>query len=333
MRKLAAEFLSTSAGLRTPELLLRLTLPAILLTCGGFAEPLTAFAEGPKVEQPAQHLDKHGNLKGKDAIPFSYVDDPIVAIVERVPELLTLESSDDQEILSSILVNTGQRVQLFLNDIVDITATEDVMQEKLYSDGDPKDKRKERFDYMILARSPGDARLLEEYRTDLRGNPVDQGGLEQGYTITWGFATTCLHLAPRYQGGSRFRYLGTDRFNSSEVYVVAFAQRPDKAQITGKVSIGDFGQTLFTQGIVWIAKSNFQILRMRTDLLKPGVIIKQTTDVKFADVHVEGLTQTFWLPQEVTVESKRIGERLRNRHQYSNYRRFRVSAVIKPGNS
>jgi hypothetical protein len=317
---------------RRQNALLNPALSAILFASSGIFGAALLELQGASAREVAPQIPEPLKpLESKEAIHFSFVDDPLKATMKRVPELRGVETSDDQEILPHILDNTGWRIQQFLEDIVDVTAKEVVVQEKLHRYATVEDSRKQRFDYLILARPRGDPRQLKEYRTDLEGRHVGQSGFEFGYTITWGFTTAGLYLAPQNQDGSRFRYLGTGRIHSTEAYVVAFAQQPDQARISDKVSIGAWEKTLFVQGIVWIAKSNFQILRIRTDLLKPDAdLIRQTTDVRFAEVHVEGLTKALWLPQDVTVESTLGRERFRNRHHYSNYRRFRVSAVINP---
>jgi len=95
---------------------------------------------------------------------------------------------------------------------------------------------------------------------------------------------------------------------------------------------------MLVQGIAWVDKASFQILRMRTDLLasQPEVgLDEETTKVKFSEVHLLDGGVPLWLPREVSVHLKLANfldrtsdETFQNRHRYKNYRRYRVSARI-----
>jgi hypothetical protein len=52
-------------------------------------------------------------------------------------------------------------------------------------------------------------------------------------------------------------------------------------------------------------------------------------DVDFHAVHFTHLNQSVWLPHEVLVSLEWNGKRLRNRHEYSDYRVFDVDASEK----
>jgi hypothetical protein len=90
----------------------------------------------------------------------------------------------------------------------------------------------------------------------------------------------------------------------------------------------------FTQGLAWIDSQNYQILRLRTDLLKalPEVALKrQTTEISFSEVHFKSITAGFWLPREVAVTVDWHGKVLRNDHEYSDFKIFNVDSTQKIG--
>jgi hypothetical protein len=71
---------------------------------------------------------------------------------------------------------------------------------------------------------------------------------------------------------------------------VAFAQQPGKARryvtMTGREGTR---VDMLMQGIAWVDKNNFQLVRMRTDLLAPHSEIgqdQQTTDVTLSKVQL-----------------------------------------------
>jgi hypothetical protein len=88
---------------------------------------------------------------------------------------------------------------------------------------------------------------------------------------------------------------------------------------------------MLTQGILWVDKNSFQIIRMRSDLLAPDSEIRLdqlTSEVTFVGVQLPDVPNPLWLPNEVNVYIEIGGQRFRNVHHYTNYRRYRVSVKI-----
>lgn len=92
---------------------------------------------------------------------------------------------------------------------------------------------------------------------------------------------------------------------------------------------------IFMQGLAWVDKSNFQIVKMRTDLLTPQPDIgldEQTTEITFSEVRFSDVAIPLWLPRDVNVYMKfTFGARIqifRNVHHYADYRRYRVSTKM-----
>ena len=79
-----------------------------------------------------------------------YVDLPLAQLVERIPELKTLQPAPDQQELSVILQKMGRSVDDFIRDVGDLIANEDVTQEKLNVNGKIKAKERVQDNYLIL---------------------------------------------------------------------------------------------------------------------------------------------------------------------------------------
>jgi hypothetical protein len=188
-----------------------------------------------------------------------------------------------------------------------------------------------RYNYLIVLNPETNPPRYEEYRTDGDGKRSEQQGSEQGYAITTGFALKCIYFLPALREDSTFRYLGDQMIGAKDTYVVAFAQRPAQATFWGTVT-GDWGTVrILDQGIAWIDKSTFQILRLRTDLLAAHSEIslaRQTTEINFGAVQIPDVPAPLWLPSEAVVDADFQGHTLRNEHHYSEYQRFRVSVKM-----
>jgi hypothetical protein len=58
---------------------------------------------------------------------------------------------------------------------------------------------------------------------------------------------------------------------------------------------------------------------------------RESTEINFQQIGFKRLTQTFWLPQQVTVAIDWDGKQLRNTHAYSDFRLFSVDATERVG--
>lgn len=98
---------------------------------------------------------------------------------------------------------------------------------------------------------------------------------------------------------------------------------------------------MLVQGIAWIDKNNFQIVRLRTDLLAPRWDVglnQQTTEVTLGKVQLADIATPLWLPSSVKVyvefntHNGGVDEffelSYRNEHRYMDYQRYRVATKV-----
>ena len=231
-----------------------------------------------------------------------------------------------------VLERVGQTVTLLLHEFPQIACDEQVISEVL-SRGHPVEPGVARkFRYIALPRTVRNIQGFEEYRTDLKGNPLDAAHLGDFFLITSNYISTYLYLSPTDQSSSRFRLFGTQSIRERECHVVGFAQEPEKVRRVGTFRFQDKRVVLLVQGLAWIDSETFQVLRIMTWLLAPRTDIglsAHTSTVDFYPVQPSGFERVLWLPREVTVFTYYRGIRLRNTHHYSNFKLFRVTSTIK----
>jgi len=260
-----------------------------------------------------------------------YVDLPLAQLVERIPELKNLQPAADQQELPVILQKVGRRVDDFMRDVGDLIAHEDVTQERLNAQGRIQAKERVQDNYLILHHGY-EWGASAEYRMDDNGNRLGPIGLAKGYLVTSGQALSCISFSTVAQSQSRFRYLGEEKMDSRETYVLGFAQQPGEATFfTTMTGTGGTDVDMLTQGILWVDKTSFQIIRMRSDLRAPNDEIRLdqlTTEVRFGEVQLQDVLNPLWLPIDVDVSVKINKQQFHNVHHYTNYRRYRVSVKI-----
>jgi hypothetical protein len=287
-----------------------------------------------------QQEDKRDRSYYANAHP--YLEEPLKKLRGLIPELDSVRPAADPEALPTILGKTGRNVDDFFHHIVDLTALEQVTQSRL-NDMDVVTVSARVKDNYLLLFHVGELRTdLEEYRMDAEGNRMDPVGLDKGYVVTFGFALICNYFSSALQPESRFRYLGDQKMGTRDTYVVAFAQQPSVATLFTTLT-GAKGQivNMLMQGIAWVDKSNFQIVRMRTDLLAPrpeAGLNRETTEVTFSKVQLLDVAVPLWLPEKVKVyleyrmfdpvDGRHYEWRYLNEHRYSDYRRYRVAVKM-----
>jgi hypothetical protein len=247
-------------------------------------------------------------------------------------DLPGLEPATDQGQLESILSSVGNTVAEFLKNFPSTSSLEQIHQEKLRRKQKVGTTLDQKFRYLCFTPAEDWGPGFDEYRADLLGIQALPQGLQDGFMLTSGFASASLLFHPKYQSQASFRYLGRQKVNGRDTYVIAFAQQPGKARLNGAFKSGPISMTTFSQGLAWIDSQNYQITRLRTDLLRPLPEInleRETTEIAFGEVHFKGIAEGFWLPQQVTVAVDWNGKHFRNEHRYSEFKVFNVEATQK----
>ena len=291
---------------------------------------------GQDAATPNTFPDKDTNPRNYYANAHPYSEEPLERLRELIPQLKGLQPSLDQKGLPMILQYAGRRVDSFFRDTPNLIADEHVRQQEIRSIGVDYLAQEIRDEYLILLHGDRNEAKFDEYRMDKKGNRVDE--LSTGrpfrsrFFVTHGFALSYVYFSTAFQSESTFRYLGEQRIGSQNTYVVAFAQRPGHATMTETVrGPGHSAVQMLVQGVAWVDKSNFQIIKIQTDLLAPRPEVgldRQTTEVTLSEVRLRGIASSLWLPKVVKVDIRFYGLNFRNEHQYANYRQYRVSSKM-----
>lgn len=248
------------------------------------------------------------------------------------PELQGLTLASGPEELPTLLNKVGESVMAAFRRITSVVANESVTEEKFGDNRSVQSALHRHYNYLIQVRGTEINDRLEEYRADSRMRRVDSQGVAEGFPYTKDFASDWVLLYPGNQSGSTFRYLGTESLDGRVTYVLAFAERPAAAPVTGTITFRGKSAPLLYQGLVWIDARTYRVIKLRMDLLEPRLDValeKLTTEIDLGEVHIPHLADTLWLPLDVTVTAVCNGQLFRIRHEYSKYRQFVVQSTIK----
>jgi tetratricopeptide (TPR) repeat protein len=299
---------------------------------------IQAYMEGRKVEDlplPARTL----LVQLKDRLELrnyrtvkSWINQPLKELTATLPELEGLEPAASQEPLPLILENAGKHVGAFFDQFPNTVSVEQVRAERLDTAGNVREALEQQYQYLLLVPREKWGIGLDEYRTDEHGQRTGPQGLKRGFMLTAGFACASLLFHPDHQSGSTYRYLGKQQLEGRPTFVVAFAQLPEKAKVMERFKANKLSALILLQGVAWIDRENFHILRMRTDLLKPQRevrLVRQTTEIRYNPFQFKELPTPLWLPHDVVVTVEWKGRTFRNAHSYSAFKLFKVETEEK----
>jgi hypothetical protein len=306
---------------------------------------------------PATHNPQVSSTAFADNQPAetsaTVVDFTLRELLKAVPQLRGLKPAKDQEDLPTLLAKVGDKAEGLFRKTPDLISHEEVLQAR-----DGAQPTRQDFEYLILSHPTENDVTLDEYRVDLQNktqtpgedyNPsamiagraaiiadlerrsLDASTHNKGaLPLSRGFANSWVHFYPPNRSQATFRYLGRQRSNGHNNFVIAFAQVPAAVRSPGELRFEGNSFPIFYQGIAWVEESSFRIVHLRTDLLAPLRAVhlqRLTAEIYFGETKV-AQTDPLWLPQTVVVTADVNGRVFQEQHLYSDYRTYVVKTKI-----
>ena len=254
---------------------------------------------------------------------------PVGELKQAAAELKDLDPSSPPPPggLEDLLKRVGVKVEEAYRDFSNTLASEVIRQTQLDRSGRQRSARSMECNYVFVHRTENGHSMIEEFRGNNAGQPLSAGKTDGGFMVTAGFVSSLMILHPEFQAQTRYRFLGSQPLGGQLTYVVGFAQTPEESTPMGRFVVGLANITsTYVQGIAWIS-SDYQVLRLRTDLLQPVPKIslsRETSEIDYRPYHFLSSPTTFLLPNRVTVSVEWGRKRLRNEHIFSKFRLFNV---------
>jgi hypothetical protein len=311
---------------------LRVFFFAVVIACVQTAA-LPQDLQSPPDETPASRQRRLYN----ESKP--YLNDSLFELQKAMPELRGLKAGEKD--LPTLLTDVGQEIEKLSLQMPNLISREDVTQTSPGSRSGHSSNQQ--FNYLILVRRTTTGAEMSEYRTDLQNRSIGQPGEDPRAPTAHGFVLAWAYFHPTVRTESQFRYLGRQKIDGRNAYVVAFTQTPGLVHAPGEIRVGRESFPMLYQGVAWIDESSFRILRLRTDLLTPqpeAQLQNLTTTVDFAEVRIPHSSLRLWLPRMAVVEWETVPRnsvdlsptvasgRYIERHLYSHYHLYQVEIKI-----
>lgn len=226
--------------------------------------------------------------------------------------------------LNELLSRTGMSVTRFLDQLGEVTCSEEVLQEKLNPKGKAEERLQSTFDYLVLQQGQGSEPALFEAR---QASKEAHAKKNISLLVSNGFATELLIFHPYYQPSYTFERLPDIHTQGKTYAQIHFAHvkgRPTPAalQLRGR----DYPLSL--AGTALIDPATGAVQRITTDLensMDDLGLKGFHSDVEYAPVGFPQQAKTYWLPAQATVEVSSLKQHWKNVHRFTGYHLFSVS--------
>jgi len=148
--------------------------------------------------------------------------------IHDCPFLRQVRPTGSQGQLPKVLERVGQTVTLLYQDFPRIACDEDIFSKAYH-----RKSVHHKFRYIVMLRPVDGVPGFEEYRTDLKGNPLDASSLSGLSVMFSNYTSNCLYFSPADLRDNRFRHFGMQRIRQRECHVVGFAQEPERVRRVG----------------------------------------------------------------------------------------------------
>ncbi len=245
------------------------------------------------------------------------------------PATRGIRPAETQDPLPAFLDKIGQTIETLRRTISNTSAEESISQNCNYTRSRYRNESRLKCLYLVYPHQEDPAVGWEEFRSNSKGESMENSRLNSSCVVTSGFVSQILLFQAQSRPFTRFRLLGQSGKNPDQ-WIIAFAQKPEASSSTGAFYIGNREVVLLLQGLAWFDTRTQQMERLQTNLLAPrpdANLTRHSTEISYAEVRFppDG-DPALWLPKEVQVNIEWNGWQFSNRHRYSDYRLFSVDA-------
>lgn len=228
--------------------------------------------------------------------------------------------------LDELLNRAGVSVTRFLEQLGEVTCTEQVLQEKFNPNGKPEERLQSSYDYLVLQQGQGSQPSLYEARQATKEARPKKG---VSLLVSNGFATELLIFHPYYQSSYAFERLPdvhTQGKTYAQIHFAHMKGRPTQAalQLRGR----DYPLSL--AGTALVDPASGVVERISTELENSMADLgleEFHSEVEYAQVGFAQEGKTYWLPAQATVEVDTIKQHWKNVHRFTGYHLFSVSTT------
>jgi tetratricopeptide (TPR) repeat protein len=225
--------------------------------------------------------------------------------------------------LARVLAGAGKRVVEFTKAVDHFSATEFLEHQVIDRQGVAISSEDRKFNYLVSIQEVRPGYLnVDEYRDGSMGYEMFPDGL-----ATVGLPSIILMFHPVNVGDYDMTCEGLGSWQGAPAWQVHFRHRDETRSPIRTYKIGGHVYPVSLKGRAWIGASNFQVLRIETDLSSPMPEIKLLAEhqaLDYGPVRFKDRSVQLWLPADTDIYFDYRGKRVHRRHSFSDFLLFSV---------
>jgi hypothetical protein len=236
--------------------------------------------------------------------------------------------------LQILLQRTAEQMTEYVERFSDVRCSEKVTQEKFKNNGSDKVALKEEssYDYLVILSNSGGELSLSESRLPVHEAKADKKN--RSMLVSNGFATLFLVFHPLYANSFEFTESGEDMVEGHKLTKVAF-RHIKGTRTPAALALRGREYPLELSGVAWIDSETGVLNKISAGIENSMTDVglnRLQTDVAFAPFPFKDLNKTYLFPLRAVVEVETPRQHWRNTHEFTNYKRFSVSAEEQVAN-
>ncbi len=226
--------------------------------------------------------------------------------------------------LEKVVDRTSVQVSRYLEQVSDVTCTEQVTQLKLGPNDHVEHSENTTYDYFVLLQGGADDFLLNESRIPQGKGPKPVKNVSM--LLSNGFSTLFLIFHPYYRNSYRFEWDGEETVAGRQLERVRFTPIPG-ARTPAALAVRGREYPLELGGVAWVDAESGMIKRIHASLaadLTDVGLRSMTAEVEYNPVRLPGWDREYLFPAMATVDVATMRQHWRNIHRFTAYKRFMV---------
>ena len=241
-------------------------------------------------------------------------------IDERIPPIISGENCP----LAQILKETSDRTQDLIDNLQRFSANERIEQTDIDKNGQRRTTNPQESSYVAeITQNSSGYPTVNEYRSR-------NGEIRRSAVIDSGTAAFALIFHPTHLENFEFRCEGLTELRGFDAWQLRFEESADRSKSFTSIRANGSVYLPRFKGRAWIATSNYEVLRIETDLVSviPEIdlqlehMVIDYSPVEFQKRHVQ-----LWLPQRTSLYLAYRGHRYERTHNFNQFQLFSVDSA------
>jgi len=220
-------------------------------------------------------------------------------------------------------------MQSLLGNFEKFTATEQIEHQEIDQQGQAGKIKSRDFSYLVFVRTSKDNSV---YLEELRDGGLDLTVFPTSLATIGLNSFAVLLLQPEYRAEYVYQCQGLTNARGEAAWKIRFEEKRNAKRHVRTWKRNDAYYDIPIKGLIWIAATSYDVLRLETDLREPVGNLELARDhliVDYGPIAFNDGQSQLWLPWTAEMYFELRGKRYHHKHSLTNYMMFSVDTSWK----